>query len=85
MIVMMRDLENQEIGRQKGLKKGRREGRREILASLVEQGLISVKTAAEQEGITEDLKRRDQMAWVGAMNNIRNRVNEIVLNAVIFV
>lgn len=44
-----------------------------------------VKQFAKQEGITEDLKRRDQMAWVGAMNNIRNRVNEIVRNEVIFV
>lgn len=44
-----------------------------------------VKQFATQEGVTEDLKRRDQMAWVGAMNNIRNRVNEIVMNGVIFV
>ena len=43
------------------------------------------KQLAKQEGVTEDLKRRDQMAWVGAMNNIRDRVNEIVLNEVIFV
>ncbi len=44
-----------------------------------------VKQIAKQEGVTEELKRRDQMAWVGAMNNIRNRVNGIVLNEVIFV
>ena len=44
-----------------------------------------VKQLANQEGITEELKRRDQMAWVSAMNNIRDRVNEIVLNEVIFV
>lgn len=44
-----------------------------------------VKQLAKQESITEELKRRDQMAWVGAMNNIRDRVNEIVLNEVIFV
>ena len=44
-----------------------------------------VKQLAKQEGITEELKRRDLMAWVGAMNNIRERVNEIVLNEVIFV
>lgn len=37
-----------------------------------------VKQMAASEGVTEDLKRRDQMAWVGAMNNIRNRVDEIV-------
>ncbi len=37
-----------------------------------------VKQMAKAEGVTEALKRRDQMAWVGAMNNIRNRVDEIV-------
>ena len=44
-----------------------------------------VKQIAKDEGVTEELKRRDQMAWVGAMNNIRDRANEIVLNEVIFV
>ena len=44
-----------------------------------------VKQLAKQENVTEELKRRDQMAWVGAMNNIRDRVNEIVLSEVIFV
>jgi hypothetical protein len=44
-----------------------------------------VEQMAKDERVTEELKRRDQMAWVGAMNNIRDRVNEIVLNEVIFV
>jgi len=44
-----------------------------------------VKQLAKREGVTEDLKRRDQMAWVGAMNNIHDRVNEIVLNEVIYI
>ena len=44
-----------------------------------------VKQMAKDEGVTEELKRRDQLTWVGAMNNIRDRVNEIVLNEVIFV
>lgn len=44
-----------------------------------------VKQLAKQESVTEELKRRDQMAWVEAMNNIRDRVNEIVLSEVIFV
>lgn len=37
-----------------------------------------VKQMAAAEGVTEDLKRRNQMAWIGAMNNIRNRADEIV-------
>ena len=37
-----------------------------------------VKQMAAAEGVTEQLKRRDQMAWVGAMNSIRARADEIV-------
>ncbi len=37
-----------------------------------------VKQMAEAEGITETLKAADPMAWVGKMNNIRNRAMEIV-------
>lgn len=40
---------------------------------------------AKREGVTERLKAEDQMAWVGAMNNIRDRVREIVLKEVIYV
>ena len=43
-----------------------------------------VKQLAEKEGITEQLKAHDQMAWVGAMNNIRNRAEEIVNVEIIF-
>jgi len=39
---------------------------------------------AKSEGITEQLKANDQMAWVGAMNNIRHRVSEIVFEEVIY-
>ena len=44
-----------------------------------------VKEIAKREGVTERLKAEDQMAWVGAMNNIRDRVREIVLKEVIYV
>ena len=37
------------------------------------------------EGVTEQLKVTDQMAWVGAMNNIRNRAEEIVKNEIIYI
>ena len=40
---------------------------------------------AKSEGVTEALKRRDQMAWVGAMNNVRSRAMEIVQREVIYV
>ena len=38
----------------------------------------------ERDGVTEQLKARNQMAWVGAMNNIRARAEEIVYNEVIY-
>lgn len=38
----------------------------------------------ERQGITEALKAYDQIAWVRAMNNIRNAADEIVLNELIF-
>ena len=44
-----------------------------------------VKQLAEKEGITEQLKATDQMAWVGAMDNIRNWAEEIILAELIYV
>ncbi|MBO5177189.1 MAG: TnpV protein [Lachnospiraceae bacterium] len=38
----------------------------------------------KQQGVNEALKARDQMTWVGAMNNIRNAVEEIVLSELIY-
>lgn len=40
---------------------------------------------AEKGSITEELKAQDQMAWVRAMNNIRNRAEEIINAELIFV
>ena len=45
---------------------------------------LLIKQLVEKEGITERLKATDQMAWVGAMNNIRNRAEEIVNTEVIY-
>ena len=43
----------------------------------LEQIIQQMKT---QEGVTEKLKANDQMAWVAAMNSIRNRAEEIILS-----
>ena len=40
---------------------------------------LTRQMAAEQ-GVTEQLKVQDQMAWVGAMNNIRSAAEEVILN-----
>ena len=64
-----------------------REHKRLLHKHMLTQGqlwphLLETQTAAEQrmelltrqmaQGLTEDLKVRGQMAWLGAMNNIRN-------------
>lgn len=43
-----------------------------------------VKQLAEKEGITEELKSTNQMAWVGAMNNIQARAREIVYTGIVY-
>ena len=59
------------------------------LADLNEQAddwlacIISQMQAAES--VTEELKARDQLAWVGAMNSIRIRAEEIIQAEMIFV
>lgn len=44
----------------------------------------TMQQMAEAEGVTEVLKAADQMAWVGRMNNIKNRAEEMVLNDLIY-
>ena len=46
---------------------------------------ILVRQMMEKQGITEDLKARDQMAWVGVVNNIRNAAEEIVLKELVYI
>ena len=58
------------------------------LADLNEQAQDRLERMIDQmkmaEGVTEDLKDADPMAWVGAMNNIRNRAEEIILQELIY-
>ena len=44
-----------------------------------------VKQMAKAEGVTEELKRRDQLGWVRRMNSIRNRAEEIARNELIYI
>ena len=43
-----------------------------------EQLALIIRQMAEAQGVDEALKERDQMAWVGAMNNIKNAAKEIM-------
>lgn len=45
---------------------------------------VLVRQMMEKQGIDEKLKARDQMAWVGAVNNIRNAAEEIALDELIY-
>ena len=50
-----------------------------------EQLALTVRQMQEAEGVTEALKAADQLEWVRRMNSIRNRVEEIIKNELIFV
>ena len=58
------------------------------LADLNEQAEERLDLIIEQmkaaEGVTEELKARNQLEWVGRMNNIRNRAEEIVNSELIY-
>ena len=49
----------------------------ERLSPIVEQLKVS-------EGVTENMKASDQMTWVGVMNSIYNRAEEIVLEEIVY-
>ena len=46
---------------------------------------ILVRQMMERQGVTEELKARDQMEWVRAVNNIRNAAEEIVLKELVYI
>ena len=57
----------------------------EIDKTANERFSLLMKQFAEQENITEELKVNNQMEWVCRMNNIKNRVEEIIFNELIYV
>lgn len=46
---------------------------------------VIIRQMKVAEGVTEDLKVENQMEWVGRMNNIKNRAEEIVLFEVVYI
>lgn len=58
------------------------------LADIEEQAqelsLRLVKQYADTEGVTEEVKANDPMAWMRKMNGIRNRANEIVMQEIVY-
>ena len=43
-----------------------------------------VEQMKERQGVTEELKMQDQIAWVGRMNNIRVCAEEIVVKKIVY-
>ena len=43
-----------------------------------------IKKMAQQEGVTEQLKSADQMAWVQKMNSIKHRAEEIIYHDYVY-
>ena len=43
-----------------------------------------LREMAKKQGVTEELKARDMLRWVGKMNNIRACSDEIVLNDIVY-
>lgn len=50
-----------------------------------EQYDLLIKQLAENQGVTEQIKADDMMAWVGAMNNIANQARELVNSYIIYI
>ena len=46
--------------------------------------ILTEEQMRQTEGITEELKRQDQLEWVCRMNNIRSRAEEIVTNELVY-
>ena len=50
-----------------------------------ERMVILVRQMMERQGITEELKARDQMEWVRLVNGIRNMAEEVVLRELVYI
>ena len=58
---------------------------REVDEQAEEMLFQLVKQMAKDEGVTEALKRQNQLLWVQHMNSIRNRAEEVVIHELIMV
>lgn len=68
----------------------------ELLSGKLTEHCLTIQKQAEEradrmidqmmksEGVTEELKDKDQMEWVRRMNQVRNRVDEVVLSEIVY-
>ncbi len=45
---------------------------------------LTIRQMQEEESVNDELKEKNQMAWVQAMNSIHNRAEEIVLHELVY-
>ena len=57
---------------------------KEINQEATEMLETLIRQYGKAEGVTEALKRSDQLDWVQKMNYIRNRAEEVILNEIIY-
>ena len=57
---------------------------REINRQAIEQIELITSQLAQAEGVTEELKARDLLGWVQAMNSCRARAEEITIREIVF-
>lgn len=56
----------------------------DIDTSACDMAEYLIKKMARKQGVTEELKGKDMMKWIGLMNNIRACADEIVLNDIVY-
>lgn len=56
-----------------------------VQKEATERIILLVEQMKKSQGITEELKAKDMMAWVGRMNGIHHSAEEIVFNELIYV
>ncbi len=56
----------------------------EVEQSALQRLELLTKQLAAQQGVTEELKEKAPMQWVGLMNNIRNQAEEVILSELIY-
>lgn len=57
----------------------------DVQKQCMEAEEMLMKKLMEKEGATEELKTNDWMAYIGLVNNIQNRVQEIVLHRMVYI
>ena len=56
----------------------------EVNECCIRMKQMLVAETAKKQGLTEKLKARDQLAWVGMMNNIDSSVEEFILSEYVY-